>query len=59
MTFDLATKVVADHHETFAWCENLMKDVDYSVYRPHDGLLQSRNAYLHQVMHFRNYQQEY
>ena len=59
MTFDLATHIVSGHNETIEWCENLMKDVDYSTYRPMDGLLQSRNAHLHQVMHFRSHQQEF
>ena len=59
MTYDLATKVVVDHHETFEWCEAISRDNEYSVYRPNDGLLQSRNHYLHEVMHHRSYQPEY
>ena len=56
---DLATKITSDHNETMAWCSNIMKDNDYYVYRPHDGILEMRNAYLHQVMHHRSHQLEY
>ena len=56
MTFDLSTHVVAGHNETLEWCSNIAKDLDYSTYRPGHGLLQSRNAYLTNVMHYRSHQ---
>ena len=56
MTFDLSTHVVAGHNETLEWCSNITKDPDYSTYRPMDGLLQSRNAHLTNVMHYRSHQ---
>ena len=53
-----AAMIVADHNETLSFCENLTKDLDYSTYRPHVGLLQSRNAFLTDAMHYRSHQQE-
>ena len=57
--FDVSTHIVSSHHETMAWCEDICEGLEYSVYRPHDSLIQSRNAHLHQVMHFRSHQQEF
>ena len=59
MTNEQATKNVSSHNETIEWCELISANNEYSVYRPHDELLQSRNAYLHEVMHHRSYQPEY
>ena len=57
--FDVATHIVSSHHETMAWCEDICEGLEYSVYRPHDSLIQSRNAHLHQVMYCRSHQQEF
>ena len=56
---DLATSIVSDHHETIAWCENITKGLEYGTYRPNEGLVAMRNAFLHSVMHHRSHQQEY
>ena len=56
---DLATKIVSDHHETLEWCSNIMSENEYCVYRPNDGLVAIRNAFLHSVMHHRSHQLEY
>ena len=56
---DFATQQVVGHHETISWCTNIMKDCQYACYRPATELLQSRNAYLHDVMNYRSHQQEY
>ena len=56
MTFDLSTNAVASHNETIAWCVELCKDLDYSTYRPATDLVQSRNAHLTNVMHYRAHQ---
>ena len=56
---DFATERVRDTHETFAWCENITEGLEYATYRPNDGLVASRNAYLTQAMHYRRHQQEF
>ena len=56
---DISTKVVSDHNETIDWCERISRHNEYSVYRPYELLLQSRNVHLHQLMHHRSHQQEY
>lgn len=56
---DFATEMVRDTHETFAWCENITEGLDYGTYRPNEGLVASRNAYMHDVMHYRSHQQEF
>lgn len=56
---EFATKAVISHNETMEWCKDIMKNVEIITYRPHDGILQSRNAYLTDVMHYRRHQLEY
>ena len=56
---DLATYVVHSHNETLAQCAELSLNGEYFTYRPYTPLIQSRNAYLNQVMHYRPHQQEY
>ena len=56
---DFATERVIDHNETFAWCENISAGLEYGTYRPNTDLLQSRNAYLTEAMHYRRHQLEY
>ena len=56
MTFDLSTHVVAGHNETLEWCENVINGLDYYTYRPATDLVQSRNAHLTNVMHYRAHQ---
>ena len=57
---DLSTKIVQDHNETIEWCRDILERAGCeTTYRPHGGLVASRNAYLHQVMHYRKHQGEY
>lgn len=58
---DFAAKIVADHNDTFEFCSGLYDSVmcEHYTYRPNDGLMASRNAYLTQAMHYRSHQMEY
>ena len=55
---DFATKMVADNNETIAWCTNILSGCGLH-YRPMTDILSLRNAYMHDVMHYRSHQQEY
>ena len=55
---DFATERVISHNETITWCHDIMEGMEYAVHRPHVGILQSRNFYLHQAMNYRPHQQE-
>ena len=56
---NFATERVINHNETITWCRDIMEGCEYAVYRPHTGILQSRNAYLHDVMNYRPHQEEF
>ena len=55
---DFGVSQVVDHNETLDWCRRITKDCEYMTYRPNVGILQSRNAYMHDVMHYRSHQKE-
>ena len=57
---DINSYIVKNHHETLDFCSSIgQSTVEYFTYRPNNGLVASRNHYLHQMMNFKNHTPEY